>query len=309
MEKMTPNYYKNFLPSKKIQLTILVVIVVFLAYFIIPKISLLIQGRIHPADLLSTKAPAPLLATKPVPSSFDKDSDGDGIADWKEVLFGLNPNSKDSDGDGITDELPTVDGASVGDVVSVGGSDKLALNVYASLDALSTSIDDPNNTLTNEEKVQKVTSEQMLAYAQSVEDNLKKYSAVDFTLVSDDQKNIDTYTKRFISLAAKSQDPAEFAKSIYDVILTGKGDGSKEIAFLNSMNSSLLDTPVPTSLSELHLSLLNASYVLLQLLEAPKTNDETEIYVRALIAQKNINLVQKIANDVATFSSSYSGTN
>jgi hypothetical protein len=303
MEQTTPHYYKNFLPSKKIQLTILLIIVFFLAYFIIPKIVLLVQGRIHPADILSNRAPAPLLATKSVPSTFEKDSDGDGIADWKEVLFGLNPNKKDSDGDGISDELPTVDGTSIADTLSVPGSDKLALNVYASLDALSS---DATSDLTNEEKVQKVTSEQMLAYAQSLEDGLKKYSSIDFTITSDAPKDIDAYKKKFMSLAEKSQDPAVFAKNVYDAILTGKTDGKQEIQFLNDMNSSLINTPVPTSFSELHLSLLNASYVLLQLLEAPKTNDEVQTYAYALIAQKNINLVQKIASDIVTLSNTYS---
>jgi len=34
---------------------------------------------------------------------YTKDSDGDGVSNWEEVLLGLNPNKKDSNGDGIPD--------------------------------------------------------------------------------------------------------------------------------------------------------------------------------------------------------------
>ncbi len=34
---------------------------------------------------------------------YKKDSDGDGIYDWEEGLWGTNPNSKDSDDDGVSD--------------------------------------------------------------------------------------------------------------------------------------------------------------------------------------------------------------
>ena len=39
--------------------------------------------------------------------SFDsaKDSDGDGLSDWQEVVYGTNPYNPDSDGDGLSDAL------------------------------------------------------------------------------------------------------------------------------------------------------------------------------------------------------------
>lgn len=39
--------------------------------------------------------------------SFDsaKDSDGDGISDWQEVMYGTDPYNPDTDGDGLLDGL------------------------------------------------------------------------------------------------------------------------------------------------------------------------------------------------------------
>lgn len=38
-----------------------------------------------------------------VSDAIEKDSDGDGLRDWEETLWGLDPNNPDTDGDGETD--------------------------------------------------------------------------------------------------------------------------------------------------------------------------------------------------------------
>lgn len=47
--------------------------------------------------------PDDLLITEDVPDFYTQDSDGDGIYDWEEILWGTNPNDEDSDDDGISD--------------------------------------------------------------------------------------------------------------------------------------------------------------------------------------------------------------
>lgn len=51
----------------------------------------------------------PLLSNNDILTASTKDitsqdSDGDGVQDWEEFLWGLNPNKKDSDGNGISDD-------------------------------------------------------------------------------------------------------------------------------------------------------------------------------------------------------------
>jgi len=47
---------------------------------------------------------------------IDKDTDGDGLADWKEALWGTDVNNPDSDGDGISDN----------DEINLGRNPKIA---------------------------------------------------------------------------------------------------------------------------------------------------------------------------------------
>jgi hypothetical protein len=46
---------------------------------------------------------SPIVAFGAEGDYFSRDSDGDGLYDWEEALWGTNPNSKDSRGDGISD--------------------------------------------------------------------------------------------------------------------------------------------------------------------------------------------------------------
>ena len=44
-----------------------------------------------------------LAAVSPSSAQLQKDSDGDGLPDWEEALFGTNPHNPDTDGDGTSD--------------------------------------------------------------------------------------------------------------------------------------------------------------------------------------------------------------
>ena len=50
-----------------------------------------------------TKAVNAELTDELLASYVSKDTDGDGLPDWQEVLYGTDPNNPDTDGDGITD--------------------------------------------------------------------------------------------------------------------------------------------------------------------------------------------------------------
>lgn len=80
-------------------------------------------------------------APTPVPVS---DTDGDGISDLDEIIYGTNPSANDSDGDGLSDgdEInvhntdPTVadsdgDGLSDGDEVASGGNPLVDINAIS----------------------------------------------------------------------------------------------------------------------------------------------------------------------------------
>jgi hypothetical protein len=59
-------------------------------------------------DTLQTQAisgSATVLASSEQPfSDLEKDADGDGLADWEEILWSTDPNNADTDGDGVRDK-------------------------------------------------------------------------------------------------------------------------------------------------------------------------------------------------------------
>ncbi len=297
---ITSSYNKNYLPSKKIIYSILILIIIGLSYWIFPYIKDYSQN--HRASFsLTGKPPEPLIATTPSVSNFDRDTDGDGISDWQENLFGFDPNKKDTDGDGISDMLPTINGESIGTKINIPDSDKLMLAVYAKF----------QNTPTEEikpEEVQQVISEEVLENAKSIEAAFKKYRTVDLELIDTTKDSVLDYQKQIANLLTNTTDPVILVKNIQEKILNDS-DASIEISILNATITKLLSIPAPTTISDVHLSIINAAYFVVQDLQIPSSGDELMVYTKSLIAQKNINIVQTTLDDVSTLAGIYSATN
>ncbi len=88
-----PEKYKKYLPSKKFSFFILILIVVILIFFLI---SNLFFGK---SSFLNEQKEAKLAVQKSTLNDLlQKDSDGDGILDWEEGLWGTDPyNTKTFD--------------------------------------------------------------------------------------------------------------------------------------------------------------------------------------------------------------------
>jgi len=88
----------SFWPSKKIILPTLTVIILLLVVIFIPSnknIRIETEGS---KDLKNTVVSLALIR-----KIAEKDTDGDGLKDWEENLWGTDPNNPDTDGDGIGD--------------------------------------------------------------------------------------------------------------------------------------------------------------------------------------------------------------
>lgn len=90
---------RNILPSKKIlwKATVVVLILGTVLFFDLRKDSSLIKTTIEGAKERKE------LKSKVISEITYTDSDGDGVSDWEEYLWGTNPESFDSDGDGVSD--------------------------------------------------------------------------------------------------------------------------------------------------------------------------------------------------------------
>lgn len=87
----------KYLPSKQFVKFFSAVILLALVIFAISKIVGDKEVYEREDDLKA------LNSSKEEASFYTLDSDGDGIYDWEEALWGTNPSSKDSDDDGVSD--------------------------------------------------------------------------------------------------------------------------------------------------------------------------------------------------------------
>ncbi len=89
---------QKYLPSKQFVRLILIAISLAVLVFLLGKV-------INKKTVWKNKDSADQVAINASGEDFfSEDSDGDGLYDWEEALWGTNPRLKDSDGDGIDDK-------------------------------------------------------------------------------------------------------------------------------------------------------------------------------------------------------------
>jgi hypothetical protein len=214
-----------------------------------------------------------------------KDTDGDGLKDWEENLWGTDPTKSDTDGDGISDidevanlialknkeETDTTDGAGDGndnewqsDGTLTEKSSLLALEVYTDKDTIDDSDIDvissfikpdidkltqiPNNYTLNDMNTSPDNSPARLAaYGNTIIDTVVKYTS---------KNKVDELA--IIEKAMGSGDSAslEDLDSVLDLYRQALQD--------------LETTEVPSSIATYHLSLLNETWKAMHYLEGAK---------------------------------------
>lgn len=201
-----------------------------------------------------------------------EDSDGDGLKDWEESLWGTNPNNPDSDGNGVPDGqephilakktgLPspvvladsttasddTIDApASLTEILSY-----LALQGYTDTGALDSA------TL-------KSIADSELSSTFKFQD---RYTARDINVTSDNSvASLVSYTNNLIDLVVKQGSKITFDEVALVVNAIENQDGSSLPKldttvglYIEAINEGLT-LAVPSNLAQYHLELLNASW-------------------------------------------------
>lgn len=78
--------FTRFLPSKKFIKIVGIIVVIFLGYF----------AFLYKKTSNAIKNPEITTITTPVQGVIEKDTDGDGVRDWEEALWGTNPNNQNT---------------------------------------------------------------------------------------------------------------------------------------------------------------------------------------------------------------------
>lgn len=273
MESNTPTSYKNFLPSKNIRITIGILLLIGLLYFLIPLIIKKIAT--HKSQPEST---AQIKITTPVGDPTSRDTDGDGVLDWQEIALGLDVNSPETK-PGVPDyqtflSLKKAIGQTTfeNELSQVTDTDKMSLTIYDTLSKDSI----VNNGVTND-GVASVTGQELYNYIEAQQKTIKKYTPGDFEVVEGNLSENQKYGKAIQVLSKDSPEDKKYPTTIKNYIdgTVSKNEVLPVIQKMNTLVQSLTSIPIPRAVLAEHITLINSLQGISQILDTfPGDADE-----------------------------------
>jgi Bacterial TSP3 repeat len=253
------------LPSSKVGFVLIAVVLVIASTIFVSKI----KAQTPVADIKSVEGDINLLVSRNISTDFKTaDSDGDGLPDWQEELYGSDPKKADTDGDGTNDgdEIkldrdPTIHGPkdpliTRKDLINteVGSSTPGSVTDNASIELFSKYMMlKKQGALKPEDEAKLVDdiSKKVTATA-SLKD---KYTLKDLTVVESTNQTITIYGDRVAQAALALYYEMDSYKNLQDAEYLLKISASYK-----KYGDTLLGITVPTVTQDVHLVLVNYMY-------------------------------------------------
>jgi hypothetical protein len=232
----------------------------------------------------------------------NKDTDGDGVLDWEEGLWGTDPNKKDTDGDGVPDDLAIekkkiaqgidTEAARNKKEENMTETEKFARDLFATSAALSQA------GLLNQKSIDKIGA--------SIHEQIKNpvirkvYLISDLKIIEDSSPAaLSRYNTDFTTMEKKY--PAPKGDNVFVILkkVTEKEDFSLLVKldpmtkYLESLIMELLNIKVPKEISEIHLEFINALEVMFENLVDIRAGGKDPIIA--------IGAIEKYPQSIATF--------
>lgn len=284
------NYHRlQFLPSRKILILIAGIVIVVCGFFLYPHIVSLITDAFK-KPIQTKKLPT----ISVVDNAFNTDTDGDGIPDWQETLFDLNPENSDTDGDGVVDTIPDELQSLSENSEIVTTTDKLALEIY-------NNIKQTDGTNIDESQISRATAEAVLKTADTLDQSFARYTGRDLSIVIATPASKLTYKTKTASLLQDTKiDEARLIKLTAEISKrTTPPDGY--ISKLPLTINRLLKTAVVHEIATEQLDLINALSVLSQIYKQPLQTEQTTQYLELLVIKKNLNVINKSVQNIELY--------
>lgn len=201
-------------------------------------------------------------ANEKVSNLVNKDTDGDGVLDWEENLWGTDPLKADTDDDGVSDaeeiaEIKKNNGLNPEDSANLSKTDEFSRDLFATIATLTQSGE------IDQETVDKLSESLALKIAGTP---VKKvFTEVDLRITDNNSlEAIKSYDKATTELSKKYQIKTGPVIILAEAILSGELDMDK-LSKLDPlvedgvrMIDELVKITVPSSLAKKHLNLANA---------------------------------------------------
>ena len=201
---------------------------------------------------------------------INRDTDGDGVVDWEEGLLGTDPTKKDTDGDGVTDDIELENSktqTTLGNDAESGSNQngELSKTEQFSRELFSTIAALNQNGGVNPESIEALSA----SLADRIQDSTprKIYSLSDIKISQSETIQAYKNYNSALSDIFKKYPPTNY--SVLDVLekflLKGEDANVVELAKLGPITNHLkkvinamLQIPVPSSISVLHLNAINS---------------------------------------------------
>ena len=258
---------KNYLPSKKFIFSIIILIILGVLFFVI---SNLISKKNH--FTANNKKEQLETTNLTLNDLLKKDTDGDGVPDWEEALWGTDINNKASF-DGIADkdyiqkkkaDLKIENGNTSTDNPESTETDKFAQEFFASLAAMKQNGQIDAKTINNVSTAlgQKIVDPTVIDKYNSQDLKISEQDGISAqkTYYTSIKKLFETYTKKGIgdevgitSILADSNSSTNTDKTKYTDQLNTIANAYQEYA------NKLITIPVPQTLTSYHLAIINSA--------------------------------------------------
>jgi hypothetical protein len=244
-----------------------------------------------------------------------RDTDGDGVSDWQEGLFGTDPSKKDTNGDGISDKVEI---AKMQGQVPVNGELNLDTETTGDLnntDQLSRELFSTIATLNQTGVVDQATIDMLSdSLADRIQNSSNKapFELSNLKIIRNDTvQDVKKYSDALDGIYAKQQT----GQNVFDVLdkfiideETADANALLEldpiIKKVNDTVSAMSKMAVPESLAPLHLEVLNTVQRLSENISNMKYYDTDIVLAMNGITQYGINadnletVVNKLANAI-----------
>lgn len=287
---------QSYLPTKSLQRIIIIILAVilvsFVVYTLIDNAKERKEARERGIDVSFVEG-----------QESTVDTDGDGVYDWEEKLWGLNPNNPDTDGDGISDGIYVRTKKSVEVRRTLGienvetnltETEKLGRSLYTTLLAISESGGSLNANS------QSQISENISEYALSIPLNGEFYFREDLNLVEDTKENSYRYREKVLALLEEFPVEAADIELIMQAVENSKPYATRINNLSIEYESFLIELSeleVPYAIAGRHTELLNGIANLTGGLKNLNQGEPDELLSLSLLAQMD-NILNHIGNSV-----------
>jgi len=277
--------YKKYLPSKKFAT---IALFVFTTVIIISSVKDLISFLRQDGGIGRSK----IQVVETVEEKIQKDSNDNGIPDWEEYLWGLNPNKKGPENkEFILNKKKEL--TQKGQITPIDDSDEITENELLSRQFFATIVALQQTGELDSESINSISE----AIGQSIEVSSLSDIYTESMLTKSKEKDIkkanDDYMTAFTGLVAKYQDQdmgGELTLISQGIINNDPTimDMLRKIALsYRSFGKDLIEIPVPTSISIVHLNLANNYEKVAQSIEGlSKSDSDPIIGMRSIILYK-----------------------